>query len=160
DVLTERRPPPPAPLPFPRLRDALPAWIDRRARAGDIRGSTPKAYKSRLATWVYPFALSDGCQLGDLPVNELTREMIGAVILRARGAGRSIAVIEGSRTPRRGYYAELIETKVLPGPNPAADLKFFIGRRAYKRRIQPLAYFTPDEGRQLVAAATALRPRW
>src|SRR5216117_4011868 len=39
---------------FPTLREALPAWIARQERAGEIRGGTPKAYGSRLATWVFP----------------------------------------------------------------------------------------------------------
>src|SRR5690242_18972428 len=29
---------------FPTLREALPAWIGRQERAGEIRGGTPKAY--------------------------------------------------------------------------------------------------------------------
>ena len=58
---------------FPTLREALPDWIDRQGRAGEIRGGTPAAYRSRLATWVYPHALADGRRLGDLPVNVVTR---------------------------------------------------------------------------------------
>jgi len=149
-----------APQIYPRLRDALPEWIDRKARAGDIRGSTPKAYRSRLNAWVFPHPLSDGRVLGDLPVNEVTREMLGAVILRVKEAGRSLAIIEGIRNPLRGYYAELIETKVLPGPNPAGDLKFFVGKRADKNRLRSLAFFSQEEGPQLTATAKALFPRW
>ncbi len=145
---------------YPRLRDALPEWIDRKERSGDMRGGTPKAYRGRLKTWVYPFQLSDGRLLGDLPVNQVTRETIGAVILRVKEAGRSLAVIEQIRNPLRGYYAELIETKVLAGPNPAADLKFFVGKRAQKKLHRPLAYFTQEEGPQLVATVRGLFPRW
>lgn len=118
---------------FPTLREAVPAWIAGQERAGEIRGGTPKAYTSRLATWVYPHALPDGRLLGDLPVNLVTREMVGAVIRRAREAGRSMAIVEGIRNPLKGYYADLIERKVLPGPNPAGDLKFFLGRRAHRK---------------------------
>jgi integrase len=155
----------PAPAPSaladaPRLRDALPEWIDRKERAGDIRGSTPKSYKSRLVTWVYPHLLPDGRLLGDLPVNAITREMLGAVILRVKEAGRSLGIIEGIRNPLRGYYAELIETKVLPGPNPAADLRFFVGKRAHRKPQQSLAYFSQEEGPQLVGTAKAMFPRW
>jgi integrase len=152
--------PPPTATAYPKLCDALPEWVERKARAGDIRGSTPKAYKSRLATWVYPHALPDGRVLGDLPVNGVTREMLGAVLLRVKEAGRSLGIIEGIRNPLRGYYAELIETKVLPGPNPAADLKFFIGKRADKSRLRSLAFFSQEEGPQLTATAKALFPRW
>ena len=65
----------------------------------------------------------DGRRLGALPVNEVTREMLGAVILRVKEAGRSRGIIDGIRNPLRGYYAEMIETKAFPGPNPAGDLK-------------------------------------
>ena len=149
-------PPPPAPSTFPRVRDALPAWIDAQERGGDIRGGTPAAYRSRLATWVYPHVLADGRFLGDLPVNEVTREMLGAVIWAVKQAGRSLSIIEGIRNPLRGYYASLIETKVLPGPNPAADLKYFVGKRAHRKgRSRALAFFTQEEGPQLFATARA-----
>jgi integrase len=145
---------------FPHLRDALPTWLDRKERSGDIRGSTPKGYKSRLTAWVYPHALRDGRLLGDVPINEVTREMLGAVILRVKEAGRSLGIIEGIRNPLRGFYAEQIETKVLPGPNPAGDLKFFIGKRADKRRLRSLKFFLQEEGPQLFATSKVLFPRW
>jgi integrase len=159
EVLSEPAPPPVA-VAAPKLRDALPEWIDRKQRAGDIRGSTPKSYKSRLAKWVYGHVLSDGRVLGDLRVNEVTREMLGAVILRVKEAGRSLAIIEGIRNPLRGYYAEQIETKTLPGPNPAADLKFFVGKRMGKRQAGALVYFGQEEGPALFGTAGALCPRW
>jgi integrase len=83
----------------PALEVALPAWITRKAQAGDIRGGTPKAYSSRLKTWVYPFILPDGRRLGEMAVNEITREMLGAVLLHVKEAGRSLAIIEAIRNP-------------------------------------------------------------
>jgi len=149
------------PVPFPALREAVPAWIERQARAGEIRSSTAIAYRSRLATWAYPHALPDGRLLGDLRVNHVTREMIGAVIHRVREAGRSLAIIEGIRNPLRGFYADAIETKVFPGPNPAADLKHFIGKQTQRKARQRNAvYFAQEEAPQLVATAKALFPRW
>jgi integrase len=146
---------------YPTLRVAMPAWIDAEARAGEIRQSTAHIYKARLATWVYPFNLPDGRLLGDVPVNDVTREMLGAVIRQAREAGRSPAIIDGIRFPLRGYYASLIETKVLPGPNPAGDLKYFVGKgRNAKRRSADGKYFAQEEGPALVATAKALCPRW
>jgi integrase len=53
----------------------------------------------------------------------------------------------------------MIEMKTLPGPNPAADLKFFIGKRARKRR-PTLAFFHPEEGPQLSETAEGAFPRW
>jgi len=151
---------------FPTLREALPAWIARQERAGEIRGGTPKAYGSRLAAWVFPHPLPDGRLLGDLQVDRVTREMIGAVIRRVREAGRSLAIVEGIRNPLKGYYADLIERKQFPPhaetqrANPAADLKFFVGKRAYRKtRSSAPAYFAQEEGPQLVATARALFPR-
>src|SRR5262245_50490484 len=138
------------PSPLPRMRDALPEWISRQERANEIRPSTAKAYRSRLATWTYPHALPDGRLLGNLNVNEVTREMIGAVIWRVKEAGRSLAIIEAIRNPLRGYFQSLIESKILPGPNPAADLRYFIGKGAHRkaRRIVA-AFFAQEEGPQL-----------
>ena len=115
--------PVPDSVPFPALREALATWIERQERTGEIRVSTGMAYRSRLATWVYPHPLPDGRHLGDLAVNQVTREHLGAVIRRVREAGRSLAIVEGIRNPLRGYYADAIETKALPGPNPASDLR-------------------------------------
>jgi integrase len=145
---------------FPTLRDALPAWIGRQERAGEIRASTGLAYRSRLTTWVYPHPLPDGRLLGDVTINVVTREQIGAVIRRVREAGRSMAIVEGIRNPLRGFYADAIETKVLPGPNPAADLKHFVGKRAHKARSSAPTFFAQEEAPQLVATARALFPRW
>jgi integrase len=139
----------------------LPAWIERQEQAGEIRVSTGLAYRSRLATWVYPHPLPDGRQLGDVPVSQVTREHLGAVIRRVREAGRSLAIVEGIRNPLRGYYADAIETKALPGPNPAGDLRHFIGKHAQRRaRQHAAAYFAQEEAPQLVATARGLFPRW
>jgi integrase len=144
---------------YPSLREAVPEWISRQERSGEIRPSTAKAYRSRLATWVYPHALPDGRLLGDLPVNQVMREQIGAVIWRVKEAGRSLAIIEGIRNPLRGFYASLIETKTLPGPNPAVDLRYFIGKGAHRKR-GIASFFAQEEGPQLVATVKALWPRW
>jgi integrase len=148
------------PVAFDTLRVALPAWIERQERSGEIRRSTGLAYRSRLKTWAYPHSLPDGRLLGDVPINAVTREQIGAVIRCVREAGRSMAIVEGIRNPLRGFYADAIETKALPGPNPAADLKHFVGKRAHKPRVGGPTYFAQEEAPQLVATARALFPRW
>lgn len=146
---------------YPPLREALPEWLTRHERSGEIRASTARAYRSRLATWVYPHVLPDGRSLGDVPVHQVTREMLGAVIWRVKEAGRSLAVIEAIRNPLRGYFASLIETKTLAGPNPAADLKYFIGKGAHRKARRHIAsFFVQEEGPQLVNTARALFPRW
>src|SRR5262245_47011886 len=123
---------PPPPM-FPRLRDALPAFLDRQARAGEIRASTEHLYRNRLDVWCYPHALPDGRLLGDVPIDAVTREMLGGLIRRIREAGRSMAIVDGVRCPLRAYFTDLIETKILPGPNPAGDLKHFIGKGANRK---------------------------
>jgi hypothetical protein len=80
--------PPPPPATFPCLRDALPAWVERQARAGEIRASTERHYRARLRVWCYPHRLPDGRQLGDVTVDAVTREMLGGLIRRIREAGR------------------------------------------------------------------------
>jgi integrase len=72
-----------------------------------------------------------------------------------------MAIVEGIRNPLRGFYSDAIETKVLPGPNPAADLKHFIGKRAHRKgKAGSLPYFTQEEAPELAATARALCPRW
>jgi hypothetical protein len=74
-------------------------------------------------------------------------------------AGRSVAIIEGLRNPLRAYYASLIETKTLPGPNPAADLKFFVGKaKPRAQRDGAAAFFTTEEGPTLLRPATRSTP--
>jgi integrase len=162
------RQPAPAPAPpsvFPTLRVALPAWLDGQARAGEIRESTARSYRKRLAKWCYPHILPDGRALGDLSVDVVTREMLGGVIRQIREAGRSLAIIEGVRNPLRRYYDDLIETKQFTGLNPAADLKHFVGKDSHRkakarRRMSAGRHFRPEEAPQLFATAQALHPRW
>jgi len=144
---------------YPRLRDALPEWISRQEQSGEIRPSTARAYHSRLRTWLYPHALKDGTLLGALPVNCVTREQIGAVIRRVRESGRSLAIINAIRNPVRGYFTAMIEDKALPGPNPAADLRAYVGRGLHRKK-RVLSFFAQEEGPQLVATAKGMFPRW
>ena len=47
------------------------------------------------------------------------------------------------------------------GLNPAADLRFFIGKQPSKRaRQRDVQWFRPAEARTLLEACSALRPRW
>lgn len=105
----------------------------------------------------HPHALPDGRHLGDLPVNLVTREMLGAVVQTIKSAGRS-TLVKGVRNPVRSYYANLIEAKTFPGPNPAGDLVFFL--KGVKRPTKITAFFTQEEGPKLVEAAKARYPRW
>jgi integrase len=151
------------PTVYPTLEVALPAWIERQARSREFREATANIYCSRCRVHVYPFPLLDGRTLGAVPVDQITREMLGAVIRRIREAGLSMAIIEGVRNPLRGMFAELIETKTLPAGhvNPAADLKFFIGKGAHRKaRAKSVRWFAQEEGPALIATARGAFPRW
>jgi len=106
-----------------------------------------------LAKWVYP-------TLGDIPINHITREQLGAVIRKVREAGRGVSTVSHIHNALRGFFRHCVETKVLPTPSPAADLKWFVGRGAYRTKARAIPYFSQDEGRILVEAAKVLHPRW
>ena len=114
-VRAARETPPITPMKWPSLREALPDFIDHMAAHGEWTGSTPLTYRRRLATYVYGFALPDGQQLGDVPVNRVTEQMIGAVLDAIRSTGpdrarkpKSLAVQEQIRSPLKRFYRNLI----------------------------------------------------
>lgn len=152
---------------WPKLRDALPGFITRMASLGVWRGSTPVKYRRRLAHDVYEFELPAGFgafsarRVGDLPVDTLTPRMLGVVLEAATRSGRSMAVREQIRCPLRRYYAWLIKHEGFAGPNPAAELKDYMGHQETRREriTKPYAAFTRAEGRTLYAICQAHRPR-
>src|SRR6266545_1633546 len=107
-----------------------PTWIESQESAGAIRPSTSRMYRSRCATWLYPHTLPDGRQLGDLPVNQITREMLGAVIQAIKSAGRSLSLVKGV-------------------PNPVLRVK---------RPTKITAFFTQEEGPKLMDAVAHAGP--
>ena len=146
---------------YPMIKDAVPAWIEAQVRAGEFRQSTATLYGSMLARWVWPYALPDGRRLGDVGINVVTREQIGAVIRKAKDAGRSSTLISALRNPLKGFFESVIEAKTLPGPNPAADLRYFVGKGAQRKaKSRTAQFFTEDEAPVLVTAATTAYPRW
>jgi integrase len=158
-----------APTPaWPRLRDAVPAFIDQMAAQGEWTGSTPLSYRRRLARYVYDFVLPDGRRLGDLPVDQVTERMIGAVLDLVRTASadgsvpaRSPAIQEQIRSPLRRFYRDLIRKRGLTSPNPTADLKDYMSRASSRRARQGrLTYFTHEEGPPLFVTCAAAFPRW
>jgi integrase len=144
-----RTPAAPAPT-FPVLREALSGWLDAQATAGDLRASTVTLYKHALARWLYPEA-------GDLPINQITRETIGSIILKLRAAGRGRGAVDAVVNPMRRFFAAMVETKMLT-TNPAADLRFFLGKRRKPER--KATFFTREEGKVLLDCAQAIYPRW
>src|SRR5262249_19585619 len=77
-------PAPTAPV-FPPLRDAVEEFLTAKIARGDMRHSTVRKYRERLAKWVYP-------TLGETPIDKVTRKQLGAILIATRDAGKSIAV--------------------------------------------------------------------
>ncbi len=86
----------PAPT-CPPIREALPAFLAHQVEVGEIRASTASAYRNRLAVWAYPL-------IGDVPWDRVSREQIGAILLKIRAAKKSMAVLEGIRCPLTRFY--------------------------------------------------------
>src|SRR3989442_2162344 len=66
----------PAPT-CPPIREALPAFLAHQVEVGEIRASTASAYRNRLAVCAYPL-------IGDVPWDRVSREQIGAILLKIR----------------------------------------------------------------------------
>src|SRR5438445_344654 len=85
----------------------------------------------------------------------------GALIFAIRKAGKSIAVVEQVRCPLTKFYQWQMNVNRWSGPNPAADLKFFVGKQPSKKsRKRDLQWFRRDEAKLLLAACQAKLPRW
>lgn len=161
------RPEAPAPTAYPSLREALSAFIAERASLGEWTGSTPENYRRALAKHVYGFALPDGRTLGDVPVNEVTSQMLGAVLdwMRAKGDNgsprTSMALREHMRCPLTRFYRDLIKRRRYAGPDPTEDLKEHMGRQVSKRarKATKYPYFTQEEAPALFAKCRELYPR-
>lgn len=139
---------------YPPLRDALPLFLDEQVQLGNLRLSTARAYKNRLTTWCYP-------KLGAIPWNLVTREDLGAVLLAIRKAGKSGASLEQIRCPLTKFYQWQMNVHRWPGPNPAGDLKFFLGKQPSKRaRKRDTQWFRREEAQELLKACKELRPKW
>ena len=130
--------------------------MDEQVALKNLRESTARvAYKNRLATWAYP-------HIGDVPWNVLAREQIGAVLLgdpQGRGSQRRAS----SKSDARSLASTSGRSNVhrYDGPNPAANLKFFLGKQpSKKRRRRDLQWFRPEEAQRLLEACQTLKPRW
>jgi integrase len=117
-------------------------------------------YARTLRKWCYPHPLKDGRELGDLPIDAVTREMLGAMVVRIRQAKRSRSVLDQVRFPLLTFYRDMIERKKLSGPNPAENLRHFVGKARAKSQSRQYPYFLQEEGPTLMAAAHALFSRW
>jgi len=139
---------------YPTLCQALPTFLNEQVELGNLRRSTANAYKNRLAIWAYP-------RLGQTPWNLLTREEIGAVLLAIRKAGKSVTSAEQIRCPLTRFYQWQSNVQGYRGPNPAGDLKFFLGKQPSKRaRKRDLQWFRQAEARGPLETCQTLKPRW
>jgi integrase len=69
--------------------------------------------------------------------------------------------VEQVRCPLTRFYQWQQNVHGYRGPNPAAELKFFMGKQPSKRaRKRDLQWFRQGEARTLLAACQALKPRW
>lgn len=159
----------PAPAPaWPTLRLALPEFIRQMEAQGQWTGSTPINYRRRLEGYVFDFTLADGRTLGDLPVDQVTEQMIGAVLDRARSTSedgvrkaKSLAIQEHIRCPLKKFYRALIKKHGFPGPNPALDLGDYMTKYPTKRARQShFTYFKQEEGPKLFTTCAMAFPRW
>jgi len=131
---------------LPTLRVALPAWIEQQERSKELRGASALAYLSAARTWLYP-------ALGDLPVDAITREQIGAAIRAARDAGRSRSTVNMMIKAARGLFTDLVETKQL-AVSPAADLSHFTKKMPKAKSVE---IFSKAECLQILRAAEGSR---
>ncbi len=126
-----------------------------QTEAGTIKYLQPR--RSGLRVY-FPAATLDAVLRSAAPVYVIEGEKKALAVAETGLPSIGICGIEGWRAAG-SYYAELIETKAMVGPNPAADLKFFIGKHAHRRQRSGV-FFAQEEGPQLLATAKALFPRW
>jgi integrase len=152
-VKSARAATPDVPSSYPSLKDAVESFIEGQVKAGELRENTARSYRSRCRTWLYP-------TLGDVPVNQVTREQLGAVVRKVREAGKSYGIMRAMLNALKGTFRHMIETKALPGPSPAADLRWFQGRRKAQENGGNIPFFTPQETTKVLDAFKAMHPRW
>ncbi len=71
------------------------------------------------------------------------------------------ASVHQVRSPIARFYQWQINVNGYRGPNPAADLKFFVGKQPSKKaRKRDTQWFRKEEAQLLLKAAKALKPRW
>ncbi len=124
-------PPSPAPIysaPFQSVQDAVSAWVAAKARAAGFtreRGRWQITLRS-LRAHLFPFRLPDGRTVGEIRVDELTRDMIVAVLRTRDAAGkRKHGRVRGHITwAVREFYRHATKGRDgKPLPNPAGALR-------------------------------------
>src|SRR5262245_37224952 len=139
------------PSSFPTMREGVEDFINNQIKVGELREVTGKHYRSRLRVWAWPV-------IGDRPADQVTREMLGAIIMKARQAGKSASIVRQIKNPLKRFFSDLVERKLLR-ENPAADLKHYVGRMKKPAKSADKVYTLAECGR-LLEALGVLHPRW
>jgi integrase len=137
----------------PTVAQAFPLWLDARIKGADLREASGLAYTSAMRTWVLP-------KIGDVPVDQVTREQVGAVITAAKTAGKSRSIVGHILKATRGLFSTLADEKTIPA-DPTIDLRRFVGRGG-KRKAKAVGdkdIFARDECKTLLKAAQSVAPR-
>jgi integrase len=151
-IRTARAATPPPKITYPTLETAITEYLETQVARGELRQSTATSYLKRLRSHVFP-------TLGRTSIDRISREALGAIVETTLDKGLSMALREQIRIPLRAFYQALIEAKQFTKPNPAADLKPFMGK-AKRKDPTLIEYFTPEEITTLSRAAQASTPRW
>ena len=143
-----------APKVYPTLAAAVAENLTRLEREGELRGATLYRYRSTQRLWVAP-------HIGDMPVDQVTRKMVGTLIAKVKEAGRSNAVSDGVRHPIRATYERLLADEVLPAgfPNPGSELSEWIGKKRQKKQKRDVDWFAPEVGIPLLRRCEDDYPR-
>jgi hypothetical protein len=152
-------PPPVFRAPFPTLREALPPWLSAMATSEVLSRQTCSSYRWIARTWIYDVVLPDGRILGDLTIDQVTREMFAAAIARVRAAGKP-GLCDNVRSVFRKFYDQQLASGGLKGPdgsqlpNPAIRLS-----HEERSAVQRTSFGRSPEERQ-ERARRMLMARW
>jgi integrase len=133
---------------LPTVREALPEWLERREKLGDIRAASRQAYQSAVKTWVLP-------EIGDVRVDQVTEEQVGALIEKIKLADKSKSTVSHVLKALKPFFRRLVKTKKIT-VNPTEDLSDYVGTMKGRKEI---VLFTKDEMKILKRAAKATDPR-
>jgi len=133
---------------YPKLRDAIPAWIDTCVKLNSIRGGTPRGYHSTCRTWLYP-------ALGDKRIHQITHKMLADLIEHVRLQGRKTSTVKMFVNPLKTYFEKQIKDGVVK-TNPTVGLN--LGSDPEPTEQKPI--FTLAEIHHVLAVAKASFLRW
>ncbi len=108
-----KKAPPVFRAPYPTIQRALTEWLDAMVRVAALRRSTGFTYASVLRRWAYPFTLPSGRLFGELRIDEVDHDNVGAML---RGLPEHLC--RAVRVPLNCFYRSQAEHGGFRGPNP------------------------------------------